>query len=316
MSVDFSYRHLYYFWVVAKEGGMSRAADRLGIAVQTVSAQVRELEQSLGCALLKPAGRGLALTDAGEVAVRQADLIFQLGEELPDQVRSAASSPAVRLAVGIPDGIPKLAVRHLLEPVMQEPHLRLLCHDGELEDVLGELALHKLDIVISDRRPPPNAGVKFHSHPLSTSNVAWFGTPPLVRRVRKLVDGVGMAAALVEADVPVLLPTTHNVLRERIDRWFERHEVRPRIAGEFEDSALLKTFGAGGLGVFPAALIVEEDLLGRYGVQRIGLCEGVTEEFFAITPQKKVEHRLVERITRAAVESPRATAAGGRSARR
>jgi LysR family transcriptional activator of nhaA len=298
MSTEFSYKHLYYFWVVANEGGMSRAAERLGMAVQTVSAQVRELEQSLGVALLKPAGRGLALTEAGEAAMREADLIFQLGERLPDAVRAAASTPTVRLAVGTPDGLPKLAVRQLLEPVIHEPHLRLLCHDGELEDLLGELALHKLDVVISDRPPPPNPSLKVYSRPLASSPVAWYAAPELARRVKAAVKRRGgLAQALGDGELPVLLPTAHNVLRERIDRWFERHEVRPRIAGEFEDSALLMTFGAIALGVFPAAVMEEEDLLARYGVQQVGLCDGVMEEFFAITPQKKVEHRLVGRIT-------------------
>lgn len=297
MSIEFNYRHLYYFWVVAKEGGMSRAAERLGMAVQTVSTQVRELEQALGCALLKPAGRGLALTEAGEAAVRQADLIFQLGEQLPGMVRGVSAAPSLRLAVGIPDGIPKLAVRHLLEPVLHEPHLRLLCHDGELQDLLSELAMHKLDVVISDRLPPPNPSLKVFSRRLASSPVAWYATPALARRVRAAEKrGGSFAAALAEGELPVLLPTGHNVLRERIDRWFEQHELRPRIAGEFEDSALLKTFGASGMGVFPAVTLAQDELTLRYGVQQVGSCDGVLEEFFAITPQKKVEHRLVGRI--------------------
>lgn len=301
MSIEYSYRHLYYFWVVAKEGGMSRAASRLGMAVQTVSTQVRELEQTLGCALLKPAGRGLALTEAGRAAMRQADHIFQLGEALPALVRDAATSPSVRLAVGIPDGIPKLAVRYLLEPVVHEPHLRLLCHDGEFEDLLGELALHKLDLILSDRPPPPNPSIRLYSHPLVSTPVAWYAAPALADRVHAAQPpGGDLARALVDADIAVLLPTTHNVLRERIDRWFERHNAYPRIAGEFEDSALLETFGAGGLGVFPAAAMVEQDLTQRYGVVRVALCDQVEEQFYAITPQKKVEHRLVGRITQAA----------------
>ena len=144
MSTSFNYKHLYYFWVVAKEGGISRAADKLDMAVQTVSAQVRELERSLGYALLKPAGRGLVLTAAGLAAMQQADQIFQLGEDLPARVRDAVSTPAVRLAVGICDGLPKLVVHRLIQPVMAEPHLRLLCHEGNLDDLLGDLALTSL----------------------------------------------------------------------------------------------------------------------------------------------------------------------------
>ncbi len=307
MSQSFSYRHLYYFWVVAKAGGMSRAAEQLGMAVQTISTQVRELEQSLGCVLLKPAGRGVALTEAGQAAMRQAEQIFALGEALPDAVRSAAESAGVRLAVGIPDGLPKLAVHRLLAPVLDEPGLRLLCHDDEFEDLLAELALHKLDLVISDRPAPSNPSLRLYSHPVGTSAMAWYAAPALAARIRQERAPSGRRraassvdawmAALVAADVPVLLPTGHGVLRARLDHWFDRHGVHPRIAGEFEDSALLKTFGAGGTGVFPAAVMVEEDLVQRYGVERVCDCDGVEEHFYAITPQKRVEHRLVRRIT-------------------
>ena len=156
MSILFSYRHLYYFWVVAKEGGMVRAAERLGMAVQTVSTQVRELERSLGFALLKPAGRGLALTEAGLAAMRQAEQIFQLGEQLPAALRNATGSPAVRLTLGVSDALPKLAVRLLMQPIMQTPGLRLLCQENKFDDLLGELALHRLDVVLADRPAPSN----------------------------------------------------------------------------------------------------------------------------------------------------------------
>ncbi len=289
MSLNFSYRHLYYFWVVANEGGISRAADRLGMAVQTVSAQVRELERALGHALLKPAGRGLVLTDAGVAAMRQADLIFQLGEELPGLVRDAGSAPAPRLAVGVSDAVPKLVVRRLLQPVLAEPNLRLLVHQDEFDDLLADLALHRLDVVLADRAAPVNPNLKVYSHPLGSSTLAWYAAPALqaaaVRGFPQSLDGL-----------PVLLPTPHAAVRLRLDAWFERHAVRPRIAGEFEDSALLKTFGAGGLGVFPAAERVHEDLVARYGVQRVGPCEGVEEHFFAIGAQKKVLHPLVQRL--------------------
>ena len=164
MSTAFNYKHLYYFWVVAKEGGISRAAEKLDMAVQTVSAQVRELERSLGYALLKPAGRGLVLTEAGLAAMQQADLIFQLGENLPALVRDAVSAPTVHLKVGISDGLPKLVVRRLLQPVIHEPNLRLLCHEGEFDDLLGDLALHRLDMVLSDRAAPGNPNIKLYSH--------------------------------------------------------------------------------------------------------------------------------------------------------
>jgi LysR family transcriptional regulator, transcriptional activator of nhaA len=152
MSIDFNYRHLYYFWVVAKEGGMARAANRLDMAVQTVSAQVRELERDLGHSLLKP------------VVMHQAEQIFQLGEQLPSAIRSATSAPSVRLTVGISEGLAKLAIRKLMQPVMQAPHLRLLCRENDCDDLLGDLALHRLDVVLADRPAPANPNLKVYSH--------------------------------------------------------------------------------------------------------------------------------------------------------
>ena len=289
MNVPFSYRHLYYFWVVAKEGGMARAADKLDMAVQTVSTQVRELEKSLGYELLKPAGRGVALTDAGTAAMQQAELIFQLGEKLPDVVRDAVGKPSVRLAVGISDGLAKLAVRQLMQPVMNTPNLRLICQEDEFEDLLGDLALHRLDVVLADRPAPNNPNLKIYSHALGSSPLAWYAPAPLLAAARR-----GFPQSL--AKVPVLLPTGHAAVRIRIDHWFERLGIKPHIVGEFEDSALLKTFGAAGMGVFPAAELVHAELMARYDVKRVGPCDGVEEHFFAIGAHKKVLHPLVQKL--------------------
>lgn len=291
MSLNFSYKHLYYFWVVAKEGSITNAAARLGMAVQTVSTQVRELERSLGYALLKPAGRGLALTEAGIATMRQADQIFHLGGQLPDVISSAVSTPGIRLAVGISDGLPKLVVRRLMQPILREPHLRLQCHEDEFDDLLGDLALHRFDAVLADRAAPANPNVKLYSHPVGTSALAWYATAPLYAAARK-----GFPNSL--ATVPVLLPTTHVATRARLDLWFERMSIRPRIVGEFEDSALLKTFGASGMGVFPAAELVHDELLSQYNVKRVGACEGVEEHFHLIVAEKKVQHPLVQRLLR------------------
>lgn len=289
MHQHFSYKHLYYFWVVAKEGGISHAAARLDMAVQTVSAQVRELERALGYALLKPAGRGLALTEAGVAAMRQADQIFQLGEQLPAMVRDAVDATGVRLTVGISDGLPKLAVRRLLEPVLKVPSLRLLCHEGEFDDLLGDLALHRLDVVLADRPAPPNPNLKLYSHSLGSSALVWYATASLLEAA-----SAGFPQSL--AQVPVLLPTVHASARMHIDLWFERHGITPRVVGEFEDSALLATFGAGGMGVFPAAELIHQKLTTRYDVHKIGMCEGVEEHFYAIGTEKKVLHPLVQQL--------------------
>ena len=289
MGLPFSYRHLYYFWVVAKEGSMSAAATRLDMAVQTISAQVRELERSLGHVLLKPAGRGLALTDAGVAAMHQADQIFQLGERLPELLAETAGASGLRLAVGISDGMPKLLVRRLLQPVLGEPRLRLLCHEDDFDGLLADLALHRLDVVLADRAAPPHPNLKVYSHALGASAMSWYAPPPLLQALRE-----GFPQSL--ARLPVLLPTTQAAVRHRIDHWFERHGLRPRIASEFEDSALLVTFGAAGMGVFAAPDLIHDKLSARYGVQRVGGCDGVEEHFFAIGTERRIQHPLVQRL--------------------
>lgn len=289
MSRAFNYHHLYYFWVVAQEGGMARGAERLGMAVQTVSAQVRELERALGAALLKPAGRGLALTEAGQAALRQADQIFQLGEHLPDLVRESAQGQGMRLRVGISESLPKLVIRHLLQPILHTPDLRLQCLEGHFEGLLADLALHRLDVVLTDRVPVHNPNLKVYCHPLGRSPMAWYGHKELAAKV--LDD---FPAAL--SNVPVLLPTQHAFVRPRLDAWFERVGVVPKVVGEFQDSALLATFGSAGMGIFPAAQWVQDKLTQRYDVQLLGVCEGVEEHFFAIGTEKKVMHPLVQKL--------------------
>jgi LysR family transcriptional activator of nhaA len=309
MSLRYSYRHLYYFWAVANAGGVARAAARLGVAVQTVSSQVHELERDLGHALLKPAGRGLALTEAGAAARRVADQIFQLGEELPGVVRDAASEPVVRLAVGIADGLPKLVVQHLLQPVLGEAHLRLSCEEGHVDELVAALALHRIDIVLADRAAPANPNVRVYSHPAGASTLSWYATPALRAQARKQFP-----ASL--ARIPVLLPTSRSAVREDLDAWFSRLGVAPHVVGEFGDSALLKTFGAAGMGAFAAADLVHDDLVARYGVARIGPCDGVEERFFAIGTERKVVHPLVQRLIAAATaRTPRERPRGRRGAR-
>ena len=289
MSQSFNYRHLFYFWVVAKEGGIARAAERLDMAVQTISAQVRELEKALGVSLLRTEGRNLVLTDAGVAALHEADHIFALGELLPVRVREAASGQTLRLNLGISDGIAKLAVHRLLTPVLDEPHLRLLCHEGEFQPLLGELALHKLDAVLADRAAPPNPALRTTSQLLGTSAIAWYA-PPLWAEAAANNFPHSLAV------VPVLLPTDHAAMRARIDHWLERERIRPRIAGEFEDSALLSTFAATGMGVMPAPVSLGEHLAQTHGLVQVGTAPDVQEQFHLIYSARKVMHPLLTRL--------------------
>ncbi|MGS5089982.1 LysR family transcriptional regulator [Hydrogenophaga sp. A37] len=289
MNQELNYKHLYYFWVTAKEGGMSHAAARLGMAVQTISAQVRLLEQSLGHALFKPAGRGLALTDAGHAALQVAEQIFHLGEHLHTAVRDATSQSTVRLVVGISDGLAKLAVRELLAPALEEPRLRLVCHEDDFDDLLAALALHRLDVVLSDRPAPANPNLKLYSHAMGSSPLGWYAPKEWLAQA-----SADFPHSL--AQVPVLLPSSHASVRMRIDQWFEQQGVVPNVVGEFEDSALLATFGSSGMGVFPASERMRETLSRGYGLKWFAPCEGVQEHFFAIGTARKVQHPLVQKL--------------------
>lgn len=289
-----NYRHLYYFWVVTKEGGFARAADRLDMAVQTISAQVRELERSLGHQLLKPAGRGVALTEAGQAAFARAEEIFQIGQAIPDEVREAASGKSVRLAVGISDGISKLAAYALLAPVLSTPSLRLVCHEGEFEQLLGELALHQLDLVLAGQPAPRNPNLRVGSERLSASALQWFGPSALVHKAD--VDRFPQSLN----HLPVLLPTGHSALRPVLDRWFESEGIRPRIVGEFEDSALLAVFAARGLGVFPVSQLGASDARLMRGLRLLGQCDDVKEEIHAVRSRRGQHHPLVMQIIGAA----------------
>jgi LysR family transcriptional activator of nhaA len=285
-----NYKHLYYFWVVGKEGGFSRAADRLGIAVQTVSAQVRLFEKSLGSQLLKPAGRGVVLTEAGQRAFARAEEIFQLGQLLPQEVRAAAERPVVRLAVGLSDGISKLAVHALLGPVLDTLNLHLVCHEGEFDPLLAELALHHIDLVLAGQAAPLNPNLRLTSDRLVSSPIDWFGPA-------RWVSKKNMAAfpQCLES-IPVLLPTGHSELRGSLDRWFDEVGLRPNIVGEFEDSALMAVFAVQGMGVFPVSHFGAEHAGLLRGLRLLGADTKVREDVYAIRNKRGQQHPLVSKI--------------------
>ncbi|MBL8288237.1 MAG: LysR family transcriptional regulator [Rubrivivax sp.] len=289
-----NYRHLYYFWVVAKEGGFARAAERLDMAIQTISAQVKALEQELGHQLLKPAGRGVAVTDAGQAVLARAEEIFQLGERVAEEAAAAASGQAARLAVGLSDGLSKLAAHVLLKPVLDTPSLKLLCHEGKVDDLMAELALHRLDVVLACQPPAQNSSLRLSSERLMVSRVDWYGPSTLVHKAH--VEG--FPASL--AGLPLLLPTAHGAMRGRIERWFEANDIRPRVVGEFEDSALLSLFAAQGMGVFPVTALGATDLEAVRGLRLVGRSDGLLEEIHAIRSRRGLHHPLVLRVLAAA----------------
>ncbi len=287
-SVGVNFHHLYYFWVVAKEGGMTRAAERLGVAVQTISTQMGQLEQALGKSLLTQQGRRLVLTEAGRTAMGYADQIFLLGEQMHDALQRSDAVPRLHLNVGISDMLPKLLAYHLLEPVlkMAQP-LRLTCNEGRYESLLSDLALHKRDLVLTDRPAPTSGSLRLFDHSLGDYEITLFGSAKLAEQY-----GSNFPASLARA--PMLLPTKNNTLRDDLDGWFEDKQIVPDIVGEFQDSALMNTFGRTGLGIFPAPTVLTPDIANQFDAVPVGKIDGVKESFYAISNDRKIQHPALE----------------------
>lgn len=287
---DLNYKHLHYFWVVAKEGGVTRAADKLGVAAQTISGQLSLLERSLGVALFAPAGRGLALTEAGRTALSYADRIFNLGERMLEALEDSAGEGILRLTVGIQDALPKLSAHRLLQPVMALGRpVRLTCYEGELDELMSDLALHRIDVVLADRPVASSGSLRVFSHALGEYPVSLYGTPALVGQYASAFPG-SLAGA------PLMLPTRTNALRGKLEQWFEAQEIRPLIVGEFEDSALMDTFGRHGLGLFPALTMLGPEIEAQFGARPVGELDGVFEQVFAISGERRIRHPGVEAI--------------------
>lgn len=287
-----NYHHLFYFWMVARERGVTRASRALGLTQPTLSGQVRALERALGERLFTRVGRGLELTEIGRVAYRYADEIFGLGRELLDTLRDRPTDRPLRLSVGVADVLPKLVAYRLLEPALRVP-VRLTVREDRSERLFAALAAHDLDLVLCDAPPGPGVGVRAWSHLLGESDVALYGAPPIVARLRR-----GFPARL--AGAPVLLPTEGTTLRRQLDAWFDRHGLTPHVVGEFEDSALLQSFGQAGAGVFAAPVIVEKEMRIRHGVRRIGRLEGMRERFYAVSVERRIKNPAVLALTQAA----------------
>ncbi|MEK0429424.1 MAG: transcriptional activator NhaR [Pseudomonadota bacterium] len=291
--MDLNFRHLHYFWVVAKEGSVTRAAERLGLAVQTVSAQLASLEQSVGKSLFRPQGRRLVLTEAGQVALRYADQIFLLGEQLLEALADADLDKTLRLTVGISDSLPKLIASRLLESALTLPQpVRLICFEEQFDTLLGKLSVHKIDVMLTDRPVPPGSALRVFSHLLGEFEIGWFGLPVLADRYRE-----DFPASLQGA--PLLLPTRNNALRGRIDQWLNSHDLTPNIFGEFDDNALLNTFGQQGRGLFPAPTALAEDVREQLGAVPVGPIPQVREQIYALSNERKIQHPGIAAILNA-----------------
>ncbi len=288
-----NYQHLRYFWAVSRHGNLTRASAELLLTPQTVSTQIRDLEKGLGVELFSREGRRLVLTDIGRVVYRYANEIFNIGREIQDVVRGLPGR-AMYLAVGVADVVPKLIAHHLIEPAIQlkEP-VRVICREGRTDRLLSELAIHKLDVVLSDTPIPPAVKIRAYNHLLGESQVTFMASDRLARNCRK-----GFPESM--NGVPILLPTEGTTLRGTLEQWFDRLEIRPMVVGEFEDSALLKAFGQAGVGVFAVPSVIQDEVGRQYGVEPIGVVEGIVERFYAISLERKVRHPAVAAVCIAA----------------
>lgn len=290
-----NFKHLHYFWATARAGGVMRAGEQLNITPQTLSGQIKLLEERLGCALFRKSGRRLELTDAGKTALGFADQIFGLGAELEaaiGQVRSGGQ--ALDCRVGIADSVPKAVAYRLLEPALDVPQqVRLLCHEGKFEDLLAQLAVHRLDLVIADEPMNRQLNVKAFNHPLGTTAMSFFCTAALRKTLgRRFPDNLDGA--------PMLVQGAASAMRRRMEAWLGERQLHVRTVGEFDDAALMKAFGREGRGVFMSPAVLEKETCEQYGVVVLGRSEELVEEFFAVSVERRITHPCVAAITLAA----------------
>jgi LysR family transcriptional regulator, transcriptional activator of nhaA len=286
-----NYHHLRYFWTVAKEGSLKHAAEKLHVSQPSISGQLSELEEALGEKLFRRSGRSKVLTDAGQVAFRYADEIFTLGRELVNAVKQRPTAQTLRLYAGVADSFPKLVTNEILQPVfaMAQP-VHVICREGKLEDLLGQLAAHRLDIVLADEPASSGTKVRTFNHLLGESATALCASGRLARLLKK-----GFPKSLHGA--PALLPSDNTSLRRALEVWFRSAGVEPRVVAEFEDLALMKVMAAEGRGFIALPSIAADEAVVRYGFQVLGTAETCRVQFHAITAERRIVHPAVAVMT-------------------
>lgn len=289
-----NYHHLLYFWMVAKEGGISRASEKLHLAQPTLSSQIQKLEKAMNAKLFDRVGRTMVLTDTGQMVYRYADEIFSLGRELTDALAGLPTRDSLKLTVGVPDVLPKLVVYQLLKPAIEiDEKVQLVCYEGKLTELLADLALHRLDIVLADSPVTPATHIRAFNHLLGESGVTVFGTTELAKKYNQDFPNSLRGARM-------LLPTQNTSLRRALEQWFDTNDIRPHVVHEFEDSAVLKVFGQHGEGMFAAPAAIEAEICRQYGVKVVGRIEDVKERFYAISVERRLKHPAVVAISDAA----------------
>lgn len=290
-----NFKHLYYFWKVAKAGGVGRAGEQLHVTPQTISGQIGLLEDDLGTPLFAKRGRNIELTDAGRLALGYAQDIFALGTELEDSLRNyPAGGRPLDFRVGVADAVPKSIAFRLIDPATRLPEpVRLVCRGWKLDSLVAELAAHRLDLVIADAPIPPSLSVHAYNHRLGESGVSFFASAALFKQCK------GKFPACLDG-APMLFPAEDAAVRPRLEQWRDANKLRFRVVGEFDDTALMKAFGQSGGGVFVGPTVLESEIETQYGVKTLGRTDEITEEFYAISVERRVTHPCIVAITKAA----------------
>ena len=292
-----NYKQFHYFWAVAKAGSITLASKRLHLTPQTLSGQIGILEESLGVALFRRVGRGIELTETGQLALTYADEIFQAGNALEQVLREGSKKRPRQFRVGISDAVPKSIAYLLLAPALalDEP-IKIICREDKLEPLLGELAIHRLDLVLADRAMPSEMDIKGRSYELGECGISFFATPTLAS-----AHGTDFPNNLQNA--PMLIPGEDSAIRRRLMQWLSTKHIQPRIIGEFDDSALMRAFGQAGAGIFTAPTMIEEEVQRQHNVVKIGQADEIIERFYAISVERHASHPAVIAINAAAQKS-------------
>jgi LysR family transcriptional activator of nhaA len=292
-----NYKHLRYFWAVAREGGVARASELLHLTPQTISGQLSLLEKHLGVKLFTRVGRNLELTETGRLVLSYADEIFSLGGELEEVIHQLPEGRPLLFRVGVVDALPKSIAHRILKPALQMPEpVRMICREASLDSLLAELTVHRLDLVLADRPIPPTVSTRGFSHKLGECAVSFFAAERVEKQLKgdfpRCLDGA-----------PLLLPSSGTQLRSGIDQWLDKHRIHPRMIAEFDDSALMKAFGQEGAGIFIAPAAIEEEVERQYQATAIGRINEVKERFYAISVERRVTHPVVSTLLETARET-------------
>ncbi|XPF93561.1 transcriptional activator NhaR [Colwellia sp. RE-S-Sl-9] len=289
-----NYNHLYYFYIVATEGSITKASVRLNLTPQTISGQITNFEAQVGVNLFERKGKTLSLSEMGTLIYSYAEEIFQLGDEVKNILKRKQPSLWHTFTVGITDVIPKVLAYELLAPVLKmSESVRLICVEGDQDHLLADLSVNKIDCILTDQSLQLGSYVRAYNHLLTESGFTFFAAKSLLKNCNK-------AFPEILSDFPWLMQSKKSAVRTRLSSWLEKNNIAPNIVAEFDDSALMKAFGQTGFGLFSSPTLIEEYVADKYGVKIIGRTDEIKEAYYIISPERRLKHPAILEIVNAA----------------